>query len=349
LSKIKTKKKELMGVLKRKKHIFKNSPTAIIGSCSASAFAPASIGNVAVGFDVLGLSVPSLGDIVTVKKIGISNQTSTFKQYPIYIESISGVVTDLPRDYRLNTATAAIAALIKPLKLKFSLSVSIKKNIPLGSGLGGSAASAVAGVVAANALLGHPYSKKELFSFALEGERIASGAAHPDNVAPSLFGGLVMASSQFSEPVQSIPLPKGLYGVVVHPDIEVKTKQARKILKKKISLEAYVQQSALLAGFTLACSQNKLLLLKDTLKDLIIEPQRSHFIPEFASIKKQVLADKNSLGFSISGSGPSVFTLVVGKTNAVALAQLIKKNFSKEKINSQAYVFSLSSEGAYSF
>lgn len=334
-------KLKLVGVSKRKKGTSKRSIHSQINS--SSAFAPASIGNVGVGFDVLGLSVPALGDIVTVKKINESLQK------PIYIKSISGVVTDLPRDYRLNTATAAIAALIEPLNFKFSLAVSIKKSIPLGSGLGGSAASAVAGVVAANALLGHPYTKKELFHFALEGERIASGAAHPDNVAPSLFGGLVIASSQFSEPVQSMPLPKGIYGVVVHPDIEVKTKQARKILKKQISLEAYVQQSALLAGFTLACSQNNLLLLKDTLKDLIIEPQRSHFIPEFAAIKKQVLANKNSLGFSISGSGPSVFTLVVGKANAVQLAQLIKKNFSKKKIDSQAYVFSLSSKGAYSF
>jgi homoserine kinase len=310
---------------------------------SVSAFAPASIGNVAVGFDVLGLEVPVLGDVVTVSKSAKLN----FK--PIEIESISGVVTDLPKDYRLNTVTAAIAALIKPLKLKFGLSVSINKNIPLGSGLGGSASSAVAGVVAANALLGAPYSRNDLFYFALEGERIASGVAHPDNVAPSLFGGLVMASLQFSNPVHQLPLLRGIYGVVVHPDIEVKTKEARKILKKEITLEAYVQQSALLAGFTLACIKGDVVLMKNTLKDLIIEPQRSHLIPEFENIKRRVLKDENCLGFSISGSGPSVFTLVRGKEGALILAGKIQKIFKAKNINSQAYVFKLSQKGAFSF
>jgi homoserine kinase len=322
-------------------------------STAASAFAPASIGNVAVGFDVLGLSVPLIGDVVTVKKVETTKskpiKNESIKNKSILIESISGVVTDLPRDYRLNTATAAIAALIKPLKIDFALAVSIEKNIPLGSGLGGSAASAVAAVVAANALLGEPYSRNDLFHFALEGERIASGAAHPDNVAPSLFGGLVMASSQFSTPVQQLPLPRPLYCVVVHPDINVKTKEARKILKKEIPLELYVRQSALLGGFTLACAQNDFQLLRDTFKDLVIEPQRSHLIPEFANIKKRVLQNQKNLGFSISGSGPSVFTLVLDKINAEKTAKLIQKKFAAKNISSQAYVFKLSQTGAYSF
>jgi homoserine kinase len=308
---------------------------------TVSAFAPASIGNVGVGFDVLGLSVPILGDIVTVTK------NKDLKPKSIKIESITGVVSHLPKDFRLNTATAAIAALVKPLNFKFGLSVEIDKNIPLGSGLGGSAASAVAGVIAANILLGEPYTKADLFHFALEGERVASGAAHPDNVAPSLYGGLVMASPLFTVPVQKIPLPLKVYGVVVHPDIEVRTKEARKILKKEISMESFVKQSALLAGFTLACAQSNFILLKDTLKDLIIEPQRKHFIPDFLSIKNHVLKNKNCLGFSISGSGPSVFALVLGNEEAKKIAKLIQNKFSSKRINSQAYVFKLSEEGAY--
>lgn len=319
-------------------------------SLTAVAFAPASIGNVGVGFDALGLSVPCLGDIVSVQRQElISNKKTGAKNKPIHnikIQSITGVVTDLPKDYRKNTATAAIAALLRAWGHDCSLSVSIKKNIPLGSGLGGSAASAVAGVMAVNKLLGFPFAKEQLFQFALEGERVASGAAHPDNVAPCLFGGLVLASSQFSNPVIELALPKGIFGVVVHPEIEVKTKEARQILKSDISLTDYVKQSALLSGFVLGCLRNDHRLLKDTLKDLIIEPQRAHLIPDFLKIKNKVLQNKNCIGFSISGSGPSVFAWVKGLQEAQQVAQLIQKHFTQIRKESQSYVFKLSPQGA---
>lgn len=316
----------------------------------ASAFAPASIGNVGVGFDVLGLSVPCLGDIVNVQWLETPAKKSTGsqrkRQQKIIIDSITGVVSDLPLDYRKNTATAAIAALLKAWGQDCAISVSIIKNIPLGSGLGGSAASAVAGVMAANQLLGFPFSKEQLFQFALEGERIASGAAHPDNVAPSLMGGLVLSSAQFSKPLIELQIPKGIFGVVVHPEIEVKTKEARQILKKEITLQNYVEQSALLAGFVQACASHDDQLLRDTLKDIIIEPQRAHLIPDFYKMKKKVLENKNTLGFSISGSGPSVFAWVKGADDVHKVAQIIQSHFTRNKKESQSYVFKLSKQGA---
>jgi homoserine kinase len=320
---------------------------------SAAAFAPASIGNVAVGFDVLGLSVPCLGDIVRVEKNQesksfqkIKTKSKTKSKFQIEIKSIRGVVKNLPTDFRYNTATAAIAALLKRWNKPCNISVSIEKNIPLGSGLGGSAASAVAGVMAMNQLLGFPFSMVELFHFALKGEMVASGAAHPDNVAPSLYGGLVLASSQFTKPIIEVPLPKGIFAVVVHPEIQVKTKEARQMLKKEISLSQYVQQSALLAGFILACHSSDNFLLRDTLVDTLIEPQRAHLIPEFAQLKNKVLNHNEAIGFSISGSGPSVFAWVRGKSNAKNIATEIQKHFFNLKLESQAYVFQLSKKGA---
>ena len=207
---------------------------------SATAFAPASIGNVAVGFDVLGHSFQTIGDRVTARRID---------EPTVRITSIGGLVSDLPREPEKNTAGMAVLSMVRDLKLDFGIELSIEKGIPLGSGLGGSAASAVAGVVAANALLPKSLDKLELLKFAMKGEAVASGAVHVDNIAPSLFGGLVLTVGIDNPNVKQIPVPATVRCVLVHPHMMLSTRAAREILNRSIDLSNVIWQSANLAGF----------------------------------------------------------------------------------------------------
>ena len=212
---------------------------------SITAFAPATVANVAVGFDVLGFALDAVGDTVTLKK--------TTDIGKIEIESIKGL-EGLPYDPAKNTATVGLVKMLQELGLPFGFKVSIEKGIPLSSGMGGSAASSVAAVVAANGFLPNSLTKSELLRFALEGERAASGAIHADNVAPSLFGGLTLIRSTDPIDVINIPYPK-LFCVLIHPDIKVETKYARSVLATHLSLHQFVQQSAHLASFIAGCFQ----------------------------------------------------------------------------------------------
>ncbi len=295
----------------------------------AAAFAPATIGNVSIGFDTLGMAINGVGDIVELKKRA---------DRQVVIEKIEGPVGNLPISAEKNTAGAALLALQEGEKLKFGFDVLIRKGIPLGSGMGGSAASAVAAVVAASSMLNRNPKFEKQFSYALEGEKLASGAAHPDNVAPCLKGGITLASLNFREPVVSLPFPKQVAWVLVHPDIKVETKQARGILEKAVSLEKYVHQSANLASFIAGLYKKDLVLIKQGFTDLIIEPQRAHLIPGFSEIKAKVMSDKGVLGFSISGSGPSVFALTESLTVAKRLAKIVQSDFRAFHLKSQAYL-----------
>lgn len=306
----------------------------------ARAFAPASVANVAVGFDILGFSFGVIGDTVLVEKT---------PEPGVSIASISGVVTKLPSDPATNTATAGLVKLQQDLHLSFGFKVSIQKGIPLGSGMGGSAASAVAAIVAANALLERPLPNEKLLAYALIGEAQASGSFHADNVAPCLLGGLTL--SQVKEGAlpevefTSLPLPEDLHGIVIHPELSVETKQARGILKPGITLHQHIDQSARLAGFIAGCFKSDYALIKRSLADEIIEPQRAHLIPGFHAVKEAALS-AGALGCSIAGAGPSVFAWSQGKATAEKIQAAMLKAFQSAKIPAIGWNKLLEKDGA---
>ena len=264
------------------------------GPARASAFAPASVGNVGVGFDLLGHVIDGPGDTVT----------ATRRDRPgVCIESITGIVSNLPMEAENNTAGRAVQALLDHQQPGFGIALQITKGIPLGSGLGGSAASATAALVAANALLDRPLAVEALYPFALAGEAVASGSAHGDNVGPQLLGGLVLATA---DRLIRLPVPSDLWAVVVHPDHIVETRAARASLAEPFPIATIVAQNARLAGFISACYRGDLELLAASLEDLLVEPRRAALIPGFQAVRSAAL-DHGALGASISGAGPSVF------------------------------------------
>ena len=301
----------------------------------AKAFAPASVANVAVGFDMLGFSAGFTGDTATVEILPTADVT---------VGAGSGLDLKLPTDPLLNTATAGLVQLLKDRNLKHGFKVSIEKGIPLGSGLGGSAASAVAAIVAANALLEKPLSKNEMLRYALIGESKASGAFHADNIAPSLYGGLVFStvSKDQSVDVVELPIPENLWCVVLHSHIEVQTKTARGILKKEISLENHIHQSANLAFVMSGLFNADFALVARGLTDVVIEPQRAHLIPGFREIQKAALTN-NALGCTISGAGPSIFAWCEGQN---AATEIQKKMELAAPGPATSWVFAVKKDGA---
>ncbi|MFC1743502.1 homoserine kinase [Candidatus Riflebacteria bacterium] len=302
----------------------------------ACAFAPASVGNAVVGFDILGFAFDVLGDRVEARLLD---------RPVIEIESINGRVRDLPTDPEKNTASFGLLSLIKDCDLPYGFSLKIEKGIPLGSGLGGSAASAVAGVLAVNALLPQPLQKEELFSYALKGESVSSGSVHPDNVAPCLFGGLRLILPGKSATTTKVPFPGDLLCALIHPHFILETRKARGILNKEISMEKYVQQSSYLATFISACYQEDLSLLTKSLRDVIIEPQRASLIPGFKNARQAAL-DAGAHNFSISGAGPSVFSFVENRNTGIEVAKRVREIFSSEKISSSFWISPLDNNGA---
>jgi len=227
----------------------------------------------------------------------------------------------------------------------FNFSVTIEKGIPLSSGMGGSAASSVAAVMAANAFLSTPLTKSELLTFALLGEKAASGAIHADNIAPALFGGLTLIRSMDPVDVINIP-PPPLYCVLIHPDIKVETKHARSVLAAQISLGQYTQQSAHLGAFVAGCFKQDLDLIKRSCKDFIIEDQRAHLIPGFYDVKKAAL-NTGAIACSISGAGPSIFALVTNETDGKMIKEAMIKAFKIHGISKvDSWISPISSEGA---
>ncbi len=281
---------------------------------SATAFAPATVANVAVGFDILGFAIESVGDIVTVSIA----DSSTVRIRQILTAIGQSDTVGLPLKADSNAATAGLIQLREDLRLDFGFEVVVRKGIALGSGMGGSAASAIGGLVAANSLLESPLPKEALLKYALLGERAASGASHPDNIAPCLMGGLTLVISADPFRYVSLPMPEEILAVIVHPQLRVDTRNARSILKTTVSLTDHVRQSAALAGFISGCFLRDLDLIRQALDDVVIEPQRMSLIPGFAEVKAAALK-QGALGASISGSGPTVFALV---TSELAAAQV---------------------------
>lgn len=288
----------------------------------ATAFAPATVANVAVGFDILGFAVESIGDLVTV---------STTDEPSVIVREITGAGgvpadTEIPIDPARNTATVGLLALREELGLRFGFEVSITKGIALGSGMGGSAASAVAGLVAANALLERPLDAESLLHYALLGEQAASAAFHPDNVAPCLLSGLTLVTSMSPLRYVRIPVPEKILTVLAHPHSRVDTRSARRMLRADVALADHVRQSASLAGFVAGCYTNDYELIGDCLRDVIIEPQRASLIQGFAEVKAAAM-EAGALGASISGSGPTIFAWVTSTDVAERVRQAMVRAF----------------------
>lgn len=301
----------------------------------ATAFAPASIGNVAVGFDILGLAVDALGDRATVIKRA---------QAGVGVSAIRGVVQNLPLEAAKNTAGRALEAMLADAEVDFGVDVEIDKGIPLGSGLGGSAASAVAAVVAANRVLGGRYARLQLLKFAMQGEQVASGSLHVDNVAPSLFGGLALTVGIDEPRVKRIPAPAGVRAVAVHPHMELATKQARAILSPTVSMSDFVWQSANLAGLIAACYTDDVDLIRASLEDVIIEPQRQSLIPGAGAVRAAALG-QGALGCSISGAGPTMFAWAL-EADGERVREAMQAAFTGVNIKSDGWVVEIDSPGA---
>jgi homoserine kinase len=301
----------------------------------ASAFAPASVGNVAIGFDILGFSVNALGDRATVRRIPGPE---------VRIRAIRGVVTDLPLAPEKNTAGRALQAMCESLALDYGFELELDKGIPLASGLGGSAASAVAAVVAANALLPKPCTPLELLKFAMHGEAVASGSMHVDNIAPSLYGGLVLTVGIDHPRVKQIPVPASVRAVVVHPHMFLSTRAARAILKGSVEMKDFVWQTANLAGFISGCYTNDLDMIRESFEDVVIEPQRSALIPGFGEARRAAVS-AGALGCSISGAGPTMFAWCL-ESHALAVREALVIEFSRHGLASDHWVTAVEPVGA---
>lgn len=301
----------------------------------ATAFAPASVGNVAIGFDILGFAVDALGDRVTVARRA---------RRGVAIRAVRGVAGKLPRAPELNTAGRALLAMQEALGLDFGFEVEIDKGIPLGSGLGGSAASAVGAVVAANALLPEPCGKLDLLRFALQGEAVASGALHVDNIAPSLFGGLVLTVGIEHPRVKRIPVPAGVRAVILRPHMSVSTREARALLRRTVDMADFVWQTANLAGFISGCYTDDLQLIRESFEDVVIEKQRQALIPGFPEVRRAALA-AGALGCSISGAGPTTFAWCL-EEQAAAVSRTMRDEFARHSIETDYWIVDIESAGA---
>ncbi|MEO7064584.1 MAG: homoserine kinase [Dokdonella sp.] len=290
-----------------------------------TAFAPASVGNVGVGFDILGHTIAGPGDRVSVRRID---------EPIVRIAAIRGNATALPFAAPHNTAGAALIAMRRALGLAFGFEVEIDKGIPFGSGMGGSAASAVAALVAANALLEAPLPIAQLYPFAQEGEAVASGGRHGDNVGPMLLGGLVLATA---ERLVRIPTPPDLQCALVHPHATLETRAARAALHGTYALPEFVAQSANLALLLSGCFRSDLDLIRAGLNDVLIEPRRAALVDGFAAVKQAAL-DSGALGASISGAGPSVFAWCADACDASIAAERMHDAFAAAGINSDVWI-----------
>lgn len=304
------------------------------------AFAPASIGNVAVGFDMLGLALEGVGDRVSAIRV----ETPGVSVANVY--GLDGKIHPyLSNDPDHNTASIAAKALWNDYGDDAGVQLSIYKGVPLQSGMGSSAASAVAATVAVNALLGTPLESEQLLTYALVGEQYASGGLHADNVAPSLLGGLVFCPQVLLPEVVRLPVPTGVSAALIHPELQVNTAHSRRKLAKGYTLDQWLTQQGYMGGFIAACASGDIDLISKTLKDVIIEPQRVAAVPCFAAVK-DAAERGGALGFSLSGSGPSLFALC-RDADAANVAVAMEQACRGMGIDCQSYVSSMAAPGAH--
>jgi len=279
-----------------------------------AAFAPATVSNVACGFDVLGFALDEPGDVVIA---------SPAEGPGVTILDVMGDDGRLPREAHRNTAGAAVAALLAHLQTTRGVALTIHKGLPLESGIGSSGASAVAAVVAANELLERPVGTDVLLACAMAGEQAGCGAAHPDNVAPALLGGFVLARSVVPPDVVRLPVPEGLACALLHPRFSVHTGTARALLGDTLPLRTAVRQWANLGALVAALYTSDLALLARSLEDHVAEPKRAGLVPGFHAVQAAALA-AGALGCSLSGSGPSMFALAPSLESAAAVGQAMQ-------------------------
>jgi homoserine kinase len=331
---------------------------------SVTAFAPATVSNVACGFDVLGFALEAPGDEVTARfdtrcresfavsapgaaageqKLQTTPDTSVAS---VVIDDITGDGGRLPRDAARNTAGVAAQALLTALGERRGVALSIRKGLPLASGLGGSAASAAAAVVAIDALLDAHASLETLIACALEGERLGAGSAHADNIAPAICGGFVLVRRPNPPDVIRLPIPAGLTAVVVHPDLEIETARARAMLGDTVPLADAIRQWANLGALVDGLHRGDFALIARALEDTIAEPRRAALVPGLADIKRAAV-DAGALGCSLSGSGPSLFALCadrqVASRVAAAMTAAVRAAIGGDP---QTYVSSVALRGA---
>jgi homoserine kinase len=303
-------------------------------------FAPASVANVAVGFDVLGFALEAPGDEIIVRE---GNSPG------ITITSIQGASGKLPYDVMKNTAGFAAKRLLdfigesdRPIEME------IHKKMPFGSGLGSSAASAVGGVFAVNEFLKTGLSKYDILKFAVDGEQIADGAYHADNVAPSLLGGMIMIRDNATLDLKKLHIPIGLNAVVIYPHVEILTRESRGILKNEVDFKTVIRQQGNLGSFVAAMYTSDFGMIGRSLEDLLVEPQRAHLIPLFYDMKELAMKS-GALGFSISGAGPSMFALCDNSGIAEEISEKAKILYMSKKMEVTTYLSKINHEGAVRF
>lgn len=293
---------------------------------------PATVANLVCGFDILGMALNEPEDILEMKLI----------DQPV-IRITHADEFGLSVEPGKNVAGVSLLALQEALEKKIGFQLVIHKGIKPGSGLGSSAASAAGAVVAANHLLGNIFSKDELVKFAMNGEKLASGVKHADNIAPCMYGGIILIRSIF--PLDIVPLSAPpLYVTVVHPQIEVKTSDARQILRKEVKLKDAIRQWGNIAGLVTGFLKNDYELIGRSLEDVIIEPVRSILIPGFDEVKKNS-KETGALGGGIAGSGPSIFMLSKDESTARQVEEIMKDIYQKMGIDFRTYVTTINDEG----
>lgn len=303
---------------------------------SIKVFAPATIANVVCGFDVLGLAVDAPGDEVVMHR----------KQNPgVTIIRITGDAGRLPLDPAKNTVSASVQHYLKDLgRTDIGVEIELHKKMPIGSGLGSSSASTVAGLFAINTLLDSPLSQNDLIPFAMKGEELACGYGHADNVAPALLGGFVLIRSYDPLDIIKLPNPKELHCAIVFPEVDVPTRDARRMIRNKVLLKDAVTQWGNIAGLVSGLFLNDLDLIGRSMEDVLVEPTRSILIPDFYTMR-QLALENGALGFGISGSGPSVFAFTRNVETSEKITHAIQAHLSSIHIGSQAYVSAVNSSG----
>ena len=296
-------------------------------------FCPATIANLSCGFDVLGLCLDTAGDEMIIRKSDMKG-----------IRITKNVGADLPLETEKNVAGIAALAMLDAIETEFGFEIEIYKHIKAGSGIGSSAASSAGAVFGINELLGRPFTRKELVSFAMQGEKLASGNAHADNVAPCLLGGFTLVRSSSPLDIIKIESPSELYATVVHPQIELKTSDARSVLKQTVSLKSAITQWGNVGGLIAGLYTKDYDLIGRSLHDEIVEPLRSVLIPGFDLIKKTAY-ENGALGSGISGSGPSIFALSKGKETADKIAKAMSDVYDAMNLPYEIHVSKVNDEG----
>ena len=296
-------------------------------------FSPGSITNLSCGYDILGVCLNNRGDEITVTKT--INKGIVIKSNDEY---------DISKDINENVAGIAAQALLKNTSTKFGFEIEIKKGIKPGSGIGSSAASSAGTVFAINQLLDSPFSQLDLIKFSMEGEKFVSGSYHADNVAPIILGGITLVRSIDEIDVIKLPSPKTLEVIIVRPNIEIKTSDSRKVVKKKIKIEKMVKQSANLASFVSSLYTEDFDLMSKSVVDIIAEPNRKILIPEFDKIKNK---SKNSgaIAVGISGSGPSIFSLSNNTIISKKILETASNHYDKLGIDHDGFISKINPTG----